>query len=458
MRTKTKNIDIDFHGKIPPQARELEAAVLGAILIEKEAISYVCDILKPDCFYVNAHATIYQTVQNLFSKSQPIDLLTTTEHLRKLEKLESVGGAYFLSELTNLVASSANIEYHARIIKQKYIQREMIRISNLISSKCYEDIEDVFEVLDNFSTELLKLNSFDLSSLKSATQIENKIRKNILENKPIAKVYNIGICGLDFMTKTFNVIAGLPATGKTAFMLTSALNLSKQNISVAILSLEMAEEMLVSRLIQTGTAIASKKIITNNLSEFEKNKIFDCDALPSNIYIDDNTDITDVNIISKIKGMALKYKIQVLFLDYLQLVGLTTKGTEVKAMELLTNSLQKVAKDLDICIIGLSQINKENEKPTMKSLRGGGIEQAASDIYILHDEYYKQNDGKKWQEIALNNRGRIELIYAKGRYSAVENRLLYFDKPKQLIFDWNIKPIEFAEFNSDDENKSRKIF
>ncbi|MFM2283715.1 MAG: hypothetical protein RL222_1219, partial [Bacteroidota bacterium] len=177
-RTKSEDISSMLYGKIPPQARELEEAVLGAILIEKDAIIEASDILKPESFYVDAHATIYKAIQALYGKSQPIDLLTVTEELRRNGRLEEVGGAYYLSELTNKIASSANIEFHARIIVQKFIQRELIRISNDIIKDAYEDTTDVLDLLDTAEKRIYEITE---KNMRNSTQgIGQLVSKSIM--------------------------------------------------------------------------------------------------------------------------------------------------------------------------------------------------------------------------------------------------------------------------------------
>ena len=245
-RNKTEDISNLLYGKIPPQARELEEAVLGAILIEKDAISYVSDILKTDSFYVDAHATIFRTIQNLFGKSQPIDLLTVTEELRKGAKLEEVGGAFYLSELTNKIASSANVEYHARIIIQKFIQRELIRISNDIIRDSYEDTTDVFDLLDTAEKRIYEITDKNLRNSvqgigqlvsKSILQIDGLINR---EDGLLEDSVPSGYLELDKMTSGWKatdlvIVAARPSMGKTAFVLNLARNAAVDyNMPVAI--------------------------------------------------------------------------------------------------------------------------------------------------------------------------------------------------------------------------------
>jgi len=444
-RNKTEDISNMLYAKIPPQARELEEAVLGAILIEKDAFEEIIDILKPEKFYVDAHATIFKSMSRLYEKSEPIDLLTVTEDLRKEAKLEEVGGGFYLSELTNKISSSANIEFHSRIIVQKFIQRELIRISNDIIRDAYEDTTDVFDLLDAANDKMLSLNNIKVSNVRTVAQIEASIKRSLLEEKASAKIYKLGIGELDLMSKTFNIIGGYPGTGKTAFMSSVSDNLEKQGFRVGIFSIEMSDIMLVARQMQRENSISAKRIITGQLSNEEKEKIFNQRTLSDNIYVDDSTNVTDGNILLKAKSFLLKYNLDVLWIDFFQMIQIVeSKNLEVKIMENISRGLQNIAKDLDKCVIGLSQLTKtqNNEKPTMHSIRGGGLEQAASDIILLYDEYSSQNNGVKWKDIPIERRGKIKAIYAKGRYTEVGNTELYFDKPRQYMTGWNERPYE----------------
>lgn len=441
---KTVDISHLIYGKVPPQARELEEAVLGALLIDSSVINSLTDILSPETFYVDAHGVIFQAVLELHAMSHPVDMLTVTERLRVTGRLENVGGAYYISQLTNVVASAANARYHAFIVRQKYIQREHIRIANEIMQEMYEDVGDVFEISDKYTTQLLSLTNVSVSNIKSVAQIQGEINKTILLGKPIAKIYSIGINGLDFMSKTFNIVAGYPGTGKTALMLSASVNLARQGVRVGIMSIEMSNNMLVARMIQAHNKISSKRIITGELTDEEKEMIINCERLPETIFTDDSSNITDKNILSKVKAFILKHDIEFLFIDFIQMMQIVeAKKLEVKVMEIISTALQQLAKDLDRCFVALSQLSKttdKNEKPTYNNLRGGGIEQAASDILILYDEHFKDNDGVRWQEIPKERRGMVQVIYAKGRYSEVGNSYVYFDKPRQTMVDWDKRP------------------
>jgi len=244
---KKEDISNMLYSKIPPQARDLEEAVLGAILIESSCLPSVANILNANSFYVETHATIWNAIISLAQKSEPIDLLTVAERLKFQGKLEEVGGSYYLSELTNKVASSSNVVYHARIVIQKFIQRELIRICNDIIRDAYEDSTDVFDLLDNTDIELSKIKTqIGTSSIKSVLDVINLIKKDIV-NPPEVPLFVPTTLGIKYNYGTVNCIGAKPGTGKTAFMIQSTVGSIFQNITVGIISLELKERLLVPK-------------------------------------------------------------------------------------------------------------------------------------------------------------------------------------------------------------------
>lgn len=441
-RNKTEDISSLLYGKIPPQARELEEAVLGAILIESDAYSYVSDILKPESFYVDAHNTIFKTIKNLSEKSHPIDLLEVTEELRKEAKLEEVGGAFYLSELTNKVASSANVEYHARIIVQKFIQRELIRVCNDTIRDAYEDTIDVFDLLDDANIKIDTITGAIYSS--SVNTVHSEIEKTKKDMLVALELPNSipSILDIRFDCGTVNALGAKPGTGKTAVMIQAAAKAAAEGYPVGIVSLELNKRMLTAKMLHNATGIFAKKIMRRQLSEFEKEVILKHKYdIYQRVFIDD-TRTTNQNIRSKIIALVKKYGCKIIWIDYIQLVTMVKdKGvSDVAAMEQLMNTLQQTAKELDIAIVVLSQMTRGFEKPNLEELRGGGIEQACTQVYILWDEFLKDNQGKKFTEIPENVRGKLWLLDEKERFDGVENRSLYYDKLNQTMCDWNDRP------------------
>lgn len=413
---------------------DVEKYIIGAILIEKNAINDVVDIINHNDFFNFNNLEIYKIIEEFYKNNIPIDLVSVAQKYNKIS---------YLNECTHIVGSSSNIRHYAFILKEKSIKRDLKQLCmNTIDSI---DSNDIFDTIDKMDYGLQKLNTFNIVNVKTANDVFKKIKQNILLGKATGKIFRSNL-GLEFLSKTFNVIAGFQGTGKTAMLLTLA-NEFALNYKIGVFSMEMANEMLSARLIQQETSIFAKKIITNELTSNEKEIIFDIKSLSENILIDDGTNITNNNIIGKIKSLKNRFDIDIVFIDYIQLIDIDggKNDTDVKKMERLTKLLQNVSKDLDICIIVLAQLTRGNDRPTAQQLRGGGIEQSASSIYILYDENWKQNDGKKWEEIQ-ELRGHIEVIDAKNRYDGVNNRCLYFNKPKQVFEKWN----EFFEKNNSD--------
>ncbi|MDA9280762.1 replicative DNA helicase, partial [Flavobacteriaceae bacterium] len=265
-------------GKIPPQAIDLEEVVLGAMLIDKKGVDEVIDILHPDVFYKDAHRFIYEAVFTLFETSEPIDLLTVSAQLKKEGKLEKVGGDFYLINLTQKVASSAHIEFHARIILQKYIQRSLIKISNEIIQEAYEDSTDVFDLLDAAESKLYDVTQGNLKrSAETAQNLVIQAKKRIEEiaNKEGLSGIPSGFDKLDKLTSGWQpsdliIVAARPGMGKTALTLSMARNIAvNNNQGVAFFSLEMSSVQLITRLISSETGLSSEKLRTGKLEKHE---------------------------------------------------------------------------------------------------------------------------------------------------------------------------------------------
>ena len=454
-RNKTEDISNMLYGKIPPQARELEETVLGAILIEKDAISYVSDILKPESFYVDAHATIFRAIQNLFGKSQPIDLLTITEELRKTAKLEEVGGAYYLSELTNKVASSANVEYHARIVIQKFIQRELIRISNDIIRDAYEDTTDVFDLLDKAEKRIYEITDKNLRN--SVQNIGHLVSKSIMqidglisrEDGLLEDSVPSGYLELDKMTSGWKatdlvIIAARPSMGKTAFVLNLARNAAVDfNMPVAIFSLEMGAVQLAKRLISLECEIDAQKVANGKMTDNEysilRDKVEKLSTAP--IYINDQPAINVYELRAQCRRLQNAHGIKMVIIDYLQLMsGGGDKGmNREQEISNISRSLKGLAKELNIPVIALSQLNRSVEtrggekKPQLSDLReSGSIEQDADMVMFLYrPEYYNLNEGSDGASL----KGVSEIIIAKHRNGPTGSVELRFNKHFGRFYD-----------------------
>lgn len=419
-------------GKMPPQAIDLEEAVLGAMMLEKDALTTVIDVLKPECFYKDAHQYIYTCVANLFQKSEPVDILTVTNELRKEGKLEIVGGAYYVSQLTSRMVSSAHIEYHARIIVQKYLQRKLIEISSTIIKDAYQDSTDVLELLDKAESNLFSVTEGNIrKSFDTMSTLILKVKKEI----EAARNREDGVSGvpssfveLDRMTNGWQktdliIVAARPGMGKTALTLSLARNAAVDyNKPVAIFSLEMASEQLVKRMVASETGLDFDKLRKGNLEEHEwaqlNTKITKLSDAP--IYIDDTPALSVFELRAKCRRLKAKHNIEMVIVDYLQLMTAGgDKGNREQEISTISRSLKSIAKELDVAVMALSQLNRSVEtrggakRPQLSDLReSGAIEQDADMVtFIYRPEYYditEDEDGNPTQ-------GMAELIIAKYR-------------------------------------------
>ena len=342
-------------GRVQPQAKLLEEAVLGAILIDKDGLPAVIEILRKDSFYSPAHQIIYETMLELFQLSQPIDLLTVHEALRKSQKLEEIGGINYLMDLSNKVASSANIEYHARIIAQKFIQRELIKVSTNIIKDSFEDTKDVLELLDDAERSLYEITDKNLNTgYESLNSLVVKAQKQIeavgMKGSDTTGV-TTGFVELDNMTNGWQpsdliIVAARPGMGKTAFTLSLAKNAAEHNFPVAIFSLEMASVQLVQRIISMDSEIESGKLRNGQMEDYEWQKLHSSvDRLASvPIYIDDTPGINIFELRAKCRRLKQNHDIQMIIIDYLQLMtGPSNKGgNNISKYLMFFSSLWKV--------------------------------------------------------------------------------------------------------------------
>ncbi len=448
-------------GKLPPQATDLEEAVLGAMMLEKSPVNDVIDILKPEAFYKDAHQRIYATIQALFQKSEPIDILTVTTALRKSGELDMVGGPYYISQLTNRVASTANAEYHARIIAQKYISRELIRISSDTIKNCYDETKDVFDLLDSAESDLFQVaegnirkNYEKMSNLmQSAIDQIDQARKNVdgISGVPT------GFTELDRVTSGWQksdmvVLAARPGMGKTALVLSMARNIAADfSHGVAIFSLEMSSLQLVNRLIASETGISQEKLRKGALADHEYQQLHARIGKLSNapLFIDDTPALSIFELRAKCRRLKAQHDIQLVVIDYLQLMTAAGKsGNREQEISTISRSIKSIAKELDVPIIALSQLSRSVEtrggdkRPMLSDLReSGAIEQDADIVcFIYRPEYYGITEDDEGNSVA----GTGEIIIAKHRNGSLENvrlkftgHLAKFDNMDTFDFDEN---------------------
>ncbi|HWB63847.1 MAG TPA: replicative DNA helicase [Chitinophagales bacterium] len=439
LRKPSPEVNVMDYGKLPPQVKELEEAVLGAIMIEQNAITDVINILKDDSFYVDAHQRIWRAIRMLYQDQAPVDLLTVTEQLKKNGELDAVGGPFFVAQLTNKIGSAANVEYHARLIAEKYIQRQLISTSTEIIKDAYEDTTDVFELLDKAEKNLfsiaennLKRNSEDIASLLMTELKEIDVRMNNTEDH--LNGVSTGFVEMNKATGGWQksdliIVAARPAMGKTAFTLALARNAAIDDKKpVAIFSLEMSSAQLVQRLISMETHIPSEKIRKGNLEQYEyqilTSKIDNLKNAP--IFIDDTPAINVFELRSKCRRLKQQHDIQLVIIDYLQLMSGSPdgkSGNREQEISQISRSLKSLAKELEIPVIALSQLSRAVEtrggdkRPILSDLReSGAIEQDADIVVFLYrGEYY----GIETSESGESNKDVAEVIIAKHRNGPV---------------------------------------
>lgn len=444
--TKSKVQPVNDYGRIQPQAPELEEAVLGALMIEKDAYSLVSEILRPESFYEHRHQLIYAAITDLAVNQKPVDILTVKEQLSKRGELEEVGGPFYITQLSSKVASSAHIEYHARIIAQKYLARELITFTSNIQSKAFDETLDVDDLMQEAEGKLFEISQRNMK--KDYTQI-NPIIAEAYEQIQKAAARTDGLSGLesgytklDKMTSGWQksdliIIAARPAMGKTAFVLSMAKNIAVNfRNPVALFSLEMSNVQLVNRLISNVCEIPSEKIKSGQLACYEWQqldyKLKDLQDAP--LYVDDSPLMKMDVLCNKAHYLVKEKGVKLIAIDYVQLLYNDVKYTENRYSEInyFTRRLKSLAKELNIPIIITSQLNRAIEsregidakRPQLIDLRDSGTLCDDSDLILfLHrPEYYKNFQDDRGNDM----RGMAEIIIAKHRNGAVGEILLRF--------------------------------
>lgn len=470
-------------GKIPPQAKELEEAILGAIMLEKNAFDVASEILKPECFYQESHQRIFRAMQSLANKSLPIDLLTVVEELRVKEDLEFVGGPYAVTKLTNAVVSSANIDTHCRIVVQKYIQRELIRISGEIIGEAFEDSTDVFDMLDSAEGKLFEItnnhlrrnfDSIDSVIVKTINRIEEmRNRQEDITGVPT------GFDSLDRITYGWQptdliILAARPSVGKTAFALnlarSAALHPTKPT-AVGFFSLEMSSAQLVQRILSAESEIWLEKIARGKLEDHEMKQLHKRGIeklAKAPIFIDDSAALNIFELRAKCRRLKNKYNVGLIIIDYLQLMSGSADRNSNREQEIskISRDLKSLAKELQVPIIALSQLSREVEKrkegnkmPQLSDLReSGAIEQDADLVMFLYrpeyyeinaDEFGESNKGETHVKIAKHRNGSLETVKLKAllhiqKFIEMEESSQGFSSPTGLPSEGNWRPINEA--------------
>ncbi len=472
-RTLKATPNYQIEGKLQPQAIELEQAVLGALMIDNESLSDAIDSLHAEYFYVTKHQKIFEAIINLFNNTEPVDILTVAEELKRLNAFDEIGGLAYISELTNNVSSASNTEFHARIIAEKFIKRSLINISRKISNDAFDDSVDIFDLLNNAESELFTVTE---GTLRKSFDKMSSLIKNALDDIETLRKKEDGLSGipsgftnLDRVTSGWQksdliICAARPGMGKTAFALTMARNIAIDHQNpIGFFSLEMSSQQLVNRLIASEAELSASKLRKGDLADHEivqlHEKIKHLSEAP--IFIDDTPALTIFELRAKARRLVKNHNVKIIIIDYLQLMNAgSNTGNREQEISTISRSLKGIAKELQIPVIALSQVNRgvENrtgigsKRPILSDLReSGAIEQDADIVtFIYRPEYYKIYE---WDN-GDDSRGQGELIIAKHRNGSLKNVRLKFTSEFAKFSDLDY--FDTTDFN-DEEHKSSMI-
>ncbi len=434
------------YAHLQPQALDVERAVLGALLVDKDAYSVVCEILKPESFYEPRNKIIYEAIQQLSMNEQPVDILTVADQLAHSGQLEEVGGPAYIAEISSRVASSAHVEFHARIIAQKSLARQLIQFASDIETKAFDETVNVDDLMQHAEGSLFELSQKNMK--KDYTQIDPvitqaiKVIQDAANNKDGLTGIPSGYHGLDDKTSGWQpsdlvIIAGRPAMGKTAFALSMAKNIAADyRVPLAFFSLEMSNQQLVNRLLSNVCEVSGKKILNGQLQPDEWDRLDKRinNLLGAPIYVDDTPGLSVFELRTKARRLVREHGVKIIMIDYLQLMNANGMRFSSRQEEVSTisRSLKGLAKELDIPIIALSQLNRgvesreglEGKRPQLSDLReSGAIEQDADMVLFVHrPEYYHIFQDDKGRDL----HGMAEIIIAKHRKGATGDVLLTF--------------------------------
>ena len=463
-KKEKKNVVVDTeYGHLQPQAPDAERAVLGAILIDKDAYAVICELIREESFYEKKHQLIYHAIVTLETAQQPIDIITVTDQLKRDGTLDDVGGQMYIIELSSRVTSSANVEHHARIVASKALARELISFSGRVGSRAFDETIDVDDLMQEAEGELFELSQKNMR--REYTQI-NPVIKTALDVIQKAAANKSGLTGipsgyhkLDDITSGWQpsdliIVAARPAMGKTSFALSMAKHVAAdRHIPVAFFSLEMSNVQLVNRLLSNVCEIEGSKILSGQLhpDEWERLDKRVNALIDAPLFIDDTAGLSVFELRTKARRLVRDHNVKLIIVDYLQLMNangmrFTSRQEEVST---ISRSLKGLAKELDIPIIALSQLNRglesregiEGKRPQLSDLReSGAIEQDADIVAFVHrPEYYKIYEDPNHNDL----RGKAQIIIAKHRKGAIGEVLLNFRG-------------EYTRFENPEDRRNRK--
>jgi len=437
-------------GRIPPQAIELEEAVLGGIMLEKDSLIEIIDIISPESFYKDEHQKIYKAILDLFSSNKGIDILTIMDQCRINLTLEDVGGVAYLTGLTSRISSASHIEFHARIVQQKYIQRELIRAATEIQNKAFDESnEDVSELLDFSENQIFSIAQGNVSQEAVSVGVIGREVLKILDetSKSDAEFSGLpsGLTALDRITSGFHtkfiIIAGRPAMGKTTLALQIVKNMSLDfGIPAAFFSLEMTKIELTQKILAGETGIEQGKINDGKISKYDWNKFEVAQERleKAPLYIDDSAGLTPITLRAKCRRLKLKHDIKIIVVDYIQLMDCAGKGNREQEISTISRSLKLLSKELNIPVIGLSQLNRAVEsrpdkRPLLGDLRESGSLEQDTDMvwFVYRPEYY----GQEFYEDQTSTKNIVEVIIKKNRGGRIGDVILKRDFGFTKIID-----------------------
>ena len=443
----------DAAGVVPPQAVELEEAVLGALMLESDSIIAVQEYITPAAFYTEEHRLIYQAIESLSGELKPIDLYTVTERLKARKELKKVGGAAYLAQLTQRVGSAANVEFHAKIIAQKYVQRELIRSATEIQRRSYDEDQDVTDLIGFAESEIFAVAEGHVKrSVQNAKDVLRRAMDQIEEASKNTSAFNgvaSGFMAIDRVTLGWQpsdliIVAARPSMGKTAFVLSMARNMAIDHGSpIAFFSLQMSSVQLMMRLIVAETGLQGNDVKSGRLTP-EQWRHLESATKPlgeAPLFIDDTPALSVFEFRSKARRLHIHEGIKIIIIDYLQLMTATqeSKGNREQEVAFISRTLKAIAKELNVPIIALSQLSRATEtrggskRPQLSDLReSGAIEQDADIVAFIHrPEYY----GIQTDENGMPTAGMAEIILAKHRNGAVCDIPLRFLKDQARFAD-----------------------
>ncbi|MDO4320331.1 MAG: replicative DNA helicase [Bacteroidales bacterium] len=458
---------LDTGGRKAPRDTAVEAAVLGALMLEKDAYTTVCDMLRAECFYEPAHRLVFEAIQTLGAAQRPIDFLTVTEQMRLNGTLNEVGGPAFIVNLTTNVGSAAHIEYHSRIVAQKYLARELISFASAIENKAFDESNDIDDLMQEAEGKLFEISQRNVK--KDVTQIDPVVMQAINQMQAAANRTS-GLSGLEsgyreldkitsgWQNSDLIIIAARPAMGKTAFVLSMAKNMAVNfNTPIAVFSLEMSNLQLVNRLISNVCELDGSKIKSGQLTPIEwKQTMARINALSgAPLYIDDTPSLSVFELRTKARRLVREHNVKFIIIDYLQLMNASGMkyGSREQEVSMISRSLKQLAKELNIPIVALSQLNRsvesrtENKRPQLSDLReSGAIEQDADMVCFIHRPEYYLRSGEDAQGNDI--RGLAEFIIAKHRSGSVGDVRMRFRASYARFENWDEIATGFTEIGS----------